>query len=307
MPRWQRVSVHLTEAKDMRHFLYTLIPEEGKSPAALLQHLHISANYDAPDLLNSDSFSRLSSFPHPTLRRFTWNVCLMPDFFPRVSTSLWTNLQQISLDITTTRILHSFLKACTNVRFVCINTIRTFIEADNVITPTIAHALQSLNIGLVLGDLTETIALLTAPNLKRLSYENSAGSGQSKGLEDFLRRSGCQLESLCIVCTTPDFDEAETKIMLRTPMFTAIPNFSLHLIEEGCHPSFPQAIIAETAAKWSATAYVHYEPKNYGYHLGWGTIDMAHVYQIDYPFLVKSSTPTIKWTVSFTDGPLTSA
>ncbi|PPQ85931.1 hypothetical protein CVT24_009990 [Panaeolus cyanescens] len=222
-------------------------------------------------------------------------------------TSLWSNLQQISFRLVSTATLHSFLKTCPNVRCIVVHTLRSLNAAGNAMPPIIAHALESLNIGEALDDLTETIAPLTAPNLKRLSYGYSFGSGQSKCLEDFLKRSGCKLESLCIVCTTPDFDEAETKSMLHTPIITAIPNFSLRLIEDGCDPSFPQTIITETAEKWRATAYVHHEPKNHGYHLGWGTLDMAHAYNIDYPFLVKSPKPLPKWTMSFTDGPLTSA
>ncbi|PPQ87934.1 hypothetical protein CVT24_012974, partial [Panaeolus cyanescens] len=264
MPRWQRVSVHLTEAKDMRNFLYTLIPEEGKSSATLLQNLHISARYsNAPDLLNSDSFSRLSSFPHPTLRRLTWSNYNSVGDFARVPISLWINLQQISFHMLRAVDLHSCLKACTNLQFIFIHTFYAPTSEGNVITPTVAHTLQSLNIGCVIRDLTEAIGLLTIPNLKRLSFGNSSGPGQSKRLQAFLERSGCKLESLSIVCATPEFDEAETRILLLMPIFTAIPHLSLRLIEDGCHPSFPQTIIAECAGQWSATAYVHYEPKNY--------------------------------------------
>ncbi|PPR02917.1 hypothetical protein CVT24_012210 [Panaeolus cyanescens] len=305
MPRWQKVSVHLPTANDLQEFLFTLIPREGESPAASLQHLHLSAGGSGPNL-DSDSISRLSSFPHPSLRRLTWDNWFPPDFI-LVSTSLWANLQQMTFLRTTTAKLHTFLKACTNVRFVYIHFLQTIIRAHETITPTVAHSLQSLNIGCVIGDLTEAIALLSAPNLKRLTYSHSFGSRQSKGLQEFLERSGCKLESLCIVSRTPEFDEAETKFMLHTPIFTAIPHFSLRLIEDGCHSSFPRAIIAETAEQWSSTAYVHYEPKNCSYHLGWGTLDIAYTFDIDYPFLVKNSKPIRKWSVALTDGPVTSA
>ncbi|PPR06500.1 hypothetical protein CVT24_002667 [Panaeolus cyanescens] len=309
MPRWQRVSVHLTEAKDMRHFLYTLIPEEGKSPAALLQHLYISANYHVPDHLDSDSFSRLSSFPHPTLRRFAWTIYKLPADIEKMSTSLWSNLQQLTLRLVSNATLYSFLKTCPNVRYIYIHTLRSSSEAGNVITPIIAHALESLNIGEALDDITETIAPLTAPNLKRLRYGYSIGNGQSRCLEDFLERSGCNLESLGIFCITPRFDMAETKSMLHTPIFTMIPNFSLRLIDDQSNPYYFQTIITESAEirKLKATAYVHRHPKYCNhYHLGWGTLDISRAYDIDYPFLVKPPSHLYKW-MSFIDGTLTSA
>ncbi|PPR02916.1 hypothetical protein CVT24_012209 [Panaeolus cyanescens] len=307
MPRWQQVSVHLTEAIDMRRFLFTLIPEEGKSPAAILQYLHISADYDVPDLLNHDSFSRLSSFPHPTLRRLTWSNYESPGDFAQVSPFLWTNLQQISFLMLTTADLHSFLKTCKMLQFISIHALHTLVMEGEAITPTVSHTLQSLSIDHVVGDLTDAIALLATPNLRKLTIGPSSSRGHANGLEDFLERSRCKLESLCIVCRTTEFDEVEARIMLHMPIFNAIPHLSLRLLKGLCHPSFPQAIISETAEKWKETAYAQYEHKTHSYHLGWGTLDLAHFHLYEYPFLVKSHIARPKWLVGITDGPLTCA
>ncbi|PPR02885.1 hypothetical protein CVT24_002309 [Panaeolus cyanescens] len=308
MPRWKHITLHLPTAKDMRRLLFTLIPEKGKSPATRLQYLHLSANYREEDHVDAESLARLSSFPHPTLRRLTWDDYIIPDF-SRVSPSLWSNLEHISFWSTNTSVLLSFLKACENVRFINIHCLETKIDA-NLPTehlPIISRNLQALNIAYVVGDLRESLDLLVTPELKRLSFEHRGGGGQSIGLRNFLERSGCKLECLCIINKSSAFDEKETKIMLRSPIFTAIPHFSLRLTHDACQPSFPEAIIAETAGQWKDIARACYEPKNYAYHLGWGTLDITRSHYIEYPFLIKEVEPTPKWTVALTDGPLVSA
>ncbi|PPR02383.1 hypothetical protein CVT24_011725 [Panaeolus cyanescens] len=306
MPRWQHVSLRLPTARDARHMLFNLISDEGLSPATQLQHLHLSIEYPDFEDFYSEALARLSLFPHSTLQRFTWGSYTMPDF-PHLSTSLWLNLQQISFITTTARTLLSFLKACENIRFVNIQSLHTYVIVDPPTAPIITQNLQALNIGSMAGNLTELINLLVAPSLKRLSFTHRGGRGQSIGLKDFLERSACKLESLCLICKSLDFDEAETKTILFSSTFTAIPNFSLRLAEKACSPSFPQAIIAETAERWKSTAYAYHEPKNYTYHLGWGMLDIARFYGICYPFLVKQLQPVRKWSVALTDGPLTRA
>ncbi|PPQ75609.1 hypothetical protein CVT24_010928 [Panaeolus cyanescens] len=306
MPRWRHVSFCLPTAKDTQQLLFRLIPEEGISPAVQLQHLYLSVEYhDLPNFY-SEALARLSLFPHSTLQRFTWGSYRMPDF-PHISKSLWLNLQQISFITTKARTLISFLKACANIRFVNIQCLHAYAFVDSPTTHTVAQNLQALNIGSIEGNITDLCSFLVAPRLKRLSFALRGGHGQSARLREFLERSACTLESLCLICTSLDFDEAETKTMLYSSTFTAIPNFSLRLAEKACSASFPQAIIAETAERWKATAYAYHEPKNFSYHLGWGTLDIARSYGVHYPFLVKQPQPAPKWSVALTDGPLASA
>ncbi|PPR00345.1 hypothetical protein CVT24_004367 [Panaeolus cyanescens] len=303
MPRWKHAWAHLPQESDMRRFLFTLIPEEGKSPATLLQCIHISPQYALAE--TDDLLPRLSSFPHATLQRFALHhgYDLSSD---RIPASLWLNLQQISFSKgITTFTLHDTLKGCPNLRSIWIESLSARHYHG---TPTVAHALQSLKINHVEGDLIHAIDPLTAPNLKRLSYVTQVGQGQSQGLQNFFERSGCQMEGLAIVCNKKIFGREETRTMLRTPIFTAIPNFSLRIAETACPPSFPEKILEETAGRWSATTYVHYvyRPKHYGFwHFGWGTLDLAKGYGPAYPFLVKSHKPTIKWTVTHEHGPST--
>ncbi|PPR02381.1 hypothetical protein CVT24_011723 [Panaeolus cyanescens] len=306
MPRWRHVSFRLPTAKDMQQLLFKLVPQEGISPAIQLQHLHLSVEYLHFDHF-SDFATRLSSFPHPTLQRLTWRSRRIPEF-PHISKSLWANLQQISLSTPRSADLLSFLKACENIQFLNIECL--YIEdAESPTTPAsvVAPNLRSLNIGAVAGVLTEWLVLLSTPSLKRLSFGHQGGRGESIGLGNFLDRSGCKLESLCIRCRNPAFDSVEAEAMLRSSIFTAIPHISLRLAEDACPASFPQTIIAETAGQWKDTAYAYYEPKNYAYHLGWGTLDIARKYDHNYPFLVKHPKPIPKWWVALTEGPLTSA
>ncbi|PPR00340.1 hypothetical protein CVT24_004362 [Panaeolus cyanescens] len=312
MPRWKSIFFHFPDTKRLRDLAFTLSPEEGKSSATQLQFLRISSQIhfsESDERLCIAAYHRLSSFPHPALRRFSWPCDCGTLDFANMPTVLWQNLQEVSLLTTTTGYLYPFLKACTTLRFMVIDTLHTFIWSGDVdvVTPTIAHALESLNIGRLKGYIAEAFGCLTTPKLKRLSYGHSAGGEETEALQDFLERSGCELESLCIVCKTSKFDEAEATIMLRTPIFTAIPNFSLRLKEDGCDPSFAGSIIAETVGRWSATTYARYEPNNRSYHLGWGTLDIAYDYNDYYPFLVKGPVPIPKWTLSYSDGPLTSA
>ncbi|PPQ80954.1 hypothetical protein CVT24_013147 [Panaeolus cyanescens] len=213
--RWRQISIYLPTSELMQSFLCTLIPTEGNSPAVQLEHLHISREYREGPLGNPESLARLSSFPHPTLRRITWDGGFFTPDFSHMPVTLWANLQQMSLARATTNNLLAFLTA------------------------------------------------------------------------------------------TPDFNEAEARRMLQTSIFTTIPHFSLRLLEEVCDPSFPQAIISETAGAWKDTAYAHHEPQNYSHHMGWGTLDLARTYHVDYPFLVKGGNPVILWSVSLTDGPST--
>ncbi|PPQ73558.1 hypothetical protein CVT24_007441 [Panaeolus cyanescens] len=276
MARWKRVSFHLPTAKDMRRLVFDLIPEPGKSPATQLQHLCLSSVYHQTDHLDFQSLARLSSFPHPTLQRFSWSEYTTPDF-ARIPTTLWLNLQQITFSLITERVLLSFLKACDNLRFIDVKCLHETVDADLPAAPIVAHNLEALNVGMVVGKLNNTIAFLTAPKLKRLSLRHRDGHGTAVNLENFIKRSRCMLECLCIICKNPEFGEDETNIMLRSPIFMAIPHFSLRLADKACHASFPQAIIAETAGKWKDTARACHEPTNYSYHLGWGSLDIARL------------------------------
>ncbi|PPR00342.1 hypothetical protein CVT24_004363 [Panaeolus cyanescens] len=275
MPRWKHAWISLEQESEMRRFLSALIPEEGKSPATMLECLHVSPEHTL--VLTPDLISRLSSFPHATLRRFALQRGYDAPPFDSIPTSLWSNLQQMSFSNSlSNRALHAILKGCRNLRSMWIKTLRLDVNRPQR-TPTVAHALQSLNIGLVDGDLTQLIDPLTVPNLKQLSYVTRLGNGQSKCLQSFFERSGCELESLTIVCNTSTFGREETRTMLQTPIFTAIPNVSLRIAETACPPSFPRKILEETAGRWSATIYVHYvhRPKCYGFwhfvgeHLTW--------------------------------------
>ncbi|PPQ73556.1 hypothetical protein CVT24_007440 [Panaeolus cyanescens] len=313
MPRWKQVSIHLPSAAEMRDLLFHLIPEEGQSQATQLAYLHLSTAHHQADHLDSESLSRLSSFPHATLKRFRWDEydSHIPDF-RHLSKSLWRNLKQIYFSTITTRVLLSFLKACENLRFVNVNILHTKANANvpTLTTPVLARNLQALNIATIEGNLRDSIfPLLETPKLKRLSFGQTSGRGHSVVLRDFLERSGCTLEALCIICATAAFNEPEVEIMFNSPVFMAIPHLSLRLAENACHPTFPQAIIAEAVGlrMKTVTARACYEPKNYMYHLGWGTLDIARSYYIDYPFLVKGVKPIAKWTVALTDGPLVSA
>ncbi|PPR02886.1 hypothetical protein CVT24_002307 [Panaeolus cyanescens] len=306
MPRWKQLSLHLPTAKDMRRLVFDLIPEPGKSPATQLQHLCLSSQYHQTDHLDFQSLARLSSFPHSTLQRFSWSKYTTPDF-ARIPTTLWWRLQQISFSLITERVLLSFLKACDNLRFINVKFLHETVDADPPTAPIVARNLQALNVGMVVGKLTNTIAFLTAPNLKRLSFLHRDGHGTAISLEDFIKRSKCILECLCIICKNPEFGEAETSIMLRSPVFMAIPHFSLRISDKACHASFPQAIIAETAGQWKDTARACHEPTNYMYRLGWGSLDIARIYRIGYPFLAKGPEPAPRWAVHLAPGPLTSA
>ncbi|PPR02883.1 hypothetical protein CVT24_002305 [Panaeolus cyanescens] len=307
MPRWKRVSFHLPTAKDMRNMIFNLIPERGKSPATQLQHLHFCPAYRHNDHRDFHSLSRLSSFPHSTLQRFSWSDFVVLDF-SRIPTTLWSNLRQITFSMITERVLLSFLKACKNLQFINIDFLHETVDAGLPTTPrVVAHNLQALNVGMVVGNLGHTINFLTTPNLKRLSFSHRGGSGIAISLQDFLERSRCTLECLCMICKNPEFDEAETMTMLHSSTFTTIPHFSLRLITGACRESFPRAIIVETSGQWKDVAYAYHDPKNDSYHLGWGLLDIAHTYQLDYPFLIKKPKPTVRWFVGTTPGPLTSA
>ncbi|PPQ73557.1 hypothetical protein CVT24_007442 [Panaeolus cyanescens] len=304
MPRWKRVSLHLPTAKDMRRLLFDLIPEPGRSPATQLQHLHLSSSYRQTNHRDPQSLTRLSTFPHATLQSCSWSDYIVPSFMP---TRLWLNLRRICFSKISTGALLSFMEACENVRFINIRFLDKTVHATLPTTCVVAHNLQALNIDHAVDELTDTIALLTTPKLERLSFGLGGGNGLTIGLQDFLVRSACKLECLCIVCEDPAFDEAETRTMFQSPTFASIPHLSLRLIKQACHPSFPHAIITETAGKRKTLGYAYYEPKNFSYHLGWGSLDFARSYSNHYPFLVKGPKLAPRWWVSLTEGPLTSA
>ncbi|PPQ71261.1 hypothetical protein CVT24_009514 [Panaeolus cyanescens] len=306
MPRWKRVSFHLPTAKDMRRLLFDLIPEPGRSPATQLQYLHLSSSYRETDHHDPPSLTRLSTFPHATLQSCSWSDYIVPNFMP---THLWLNLRRMSFSKMSPGALLSFLKACGNVKFVNVKLLEKNVHESLPTTSVVAPNLQALNIGQVVGELTDTIAFLTTPKLERLSFQvgHKSGNGLTTSLQDFLVRSSCNLECLCIVCEDPAFGEAETRTMFQSPTFASIPHLSLRLIKQACHPSFPHAIIAETAGQQKTLAYAYYEPKNFSYHLGWGSLDIARTYSNHYPFLVKGPKPAPRWWVSLTEGPLTSA
>ncbi|PPQ74158.1 hypothetical protein CVT24_012876 [Panaeolus cyanescens] len=313
IPRWQQVSIRLPKPEDTYKLVFTLIPNEGESSAVLLQNLQLSREYRESAQLDPEALARLSSFPHSTLRRFSWSGFTTPDP-SHMSTTLWTNLQQVSLEKTTTGSLYLFLKTCRNIRHLNINALHTVPDDPSglPIKSTTARNLQTLNVGFVMGNLMSSFEFLRTPNLKRLSFQhNGYPRGQITALQGFLERSGCNLRSLFIVCKWPSFDEAETEKMMQSSVFTSIPHLSLRISEKACDPTFPQAIISETLPQlqleWRATAYARYEPKNRSYHLGWGTLDLARMYNVDYPFLVKDSKPSRKWAVSLSDGPWTCA
>ncbi|PPR03495.1 hypothetical protein CVT24_012672 [Panaeolus cyanescens] len=306
MPRWKKVSVHLPTEEYMQDFLFSLLPAEDVSPAVQLEYLRFSRDYMNDPLDDYKSLVRLSSFPHPMFRRIAWGGEFNVPEFSRLPSTMWTNLHQMCFVTTTTILLHSFLEACPNIRHININVLQSVVyDGEAPHTPIIAHNLWTLNIGTVLGNIMETLDFLLTPNLQRLSFQQDGYRGQSAGFHNFLERSGCKLNCLAMVCISQNFDQAETRRMLESPIITLIPNFSLRIYEKSCAQSFPQTIISEKAGHWMNTAYAHYEAKNYSYHLGWGALDIARRFHYDYPFLVKQNESFSKWSVSLIDGPLT--
>ncbi|KAF9049044.1 hypothetical protein BJ165DRAFT_1464166 [Panaeolus papilionaceus] len=305
--RWRDVLVHVPTTANMPLFMDALLPSTGESAALMLRTLDVSKD-SFGEQINEDTIRRLSSFPHPTLRRLTWEGATLPTF-QQLDTVLWTNLLQLTFVKLESYILFAFLEACPNIQFLSIGTLLTRANSTSPDHPVLAPKLQALHIGDAGGDVTETLQCIISPRLTRLSFKQSGRGfpGATGRLLGFISRSQCRLTSLSALNVTRSFNEDEARVMLLSKTITDIPHVSLRMPQELCHPSFPQAIIAEVNSAYDRNrTYAYLEPINYCYHLGWGAYDFTRQYA-RYPFIRKSSLPKSKWYVFLRDGPLTSA
>ncbi|PPR03430.1 hypothetical protein CVT24_012699 [Panaeolus cyanescens] len=301
IPRWKRVSLHLPKATYIQNALFALIPEEGKSPAILLEYLHFSSKTPRleldPDILSPQSLARLSSFPHRTLTHLRWpgnNCVTMPNtsLVANLATSFWANLQQMSFTFVALEHLLTFLKSCPRLNVI---NVRSLLAHYDVHVPSkiVADNLHVLRIAILHGELSKLTKNLATPRLKGLDIGFPFNHGDSFILQEFLDGSGCKLEHLCIGCSRSGPD-AEIQTMLHLPTFAKIPNLSMQL--SSLSPKFMKKFKEEWAVH-KPTAYIRHaeSSNNNDYRLGWGTslnaIPSTLATHPNYPLIVYNPRP----------------
>ncbi|KAF9049049.1 hypothetical protein BJ165DRAFT_1609970 [Panaeolus papilionaceus] len=283
--RWEHICISVPPVfkAPILSLIRTVFPSKGDSPAVRLKTLYIACIPSA-DLRLRESLDNIFASPQHTLRRLVWDDRFVQPTHA-VRTPLWVNLQHLIFVSTTTGTLLSLLAQCPNLHFLTIDAFRSERAADLTHSVIVAPKLQVLTITQISGDLTSSLSLLSAPQLKKLSlFEiGSRRSGPCEGFKSFLERSGCRLEVLCVGYQSCSLWEEEAYNLVSSPVFIDIPNFSLRM-HVGYHPpAFLQFIRSFS----KEDSYVWYEPWGSSIHAGWGSLNYIRTLDSAYPFLVR--------------------
>ncbi|PPR00343.1 hypothetical protein CVT24_004364 [Panaeolus cyanescens] len=275
--RWTHVAFHMRTSKDLRDLVFAIMPSgsRGKSPAKLLQYLHLSACLNDPADYDIELRSRLSGLAHPALRHFSSSaIGLFPDtlrpgansnsvnasttqgavLHSRLNsnaTPLWTHLLQLTFEgETTPAVLRSFFEACPNLRFLYIGTMKINIRhrssPNSPTPPTIAHNLLVLIIDRITGDISAPFEDFVAPRLKGLFLSDYGHPSEwfhpnpnaCATLVRFIELSGCDLESLCIKgfgIRITTLREEFVRELVGVSVIRRVPNVSLEVREDLCN------------------------------------------------------------------------